>query len=234
MVDLAQKTAIITGGGTGIGKAIATALAREHANIIIASRNYELLEAAAKELNKLGDGRVFAAACDIRSQEDIDILIQATLTGFNQIDILVNNAGVNVRKKIVHTTEREWDIVIDTNLRGTFLMTKSVLPTMIQQRSGVIVNIASQAAKHGFPHAGAYCASKFGMLGFGESLQHEVREYGIRVHTLCPDAVLSTSPDATNQIDLNALTPEDVASMALFVMKQPPNVTFDSIGIHRM
>jgi NADP-dependent 3-hydroxy acid dehydrogenase YdfG len=232
MSDLAQKTAIITGGGTGIGKAIATALANEDANIILASRDYDTLEVTAKELNKLGGGRVFAAACDVRDKDDINLLIQATLTSFHRIDILVNNAGVNVRKKVVNITEQEWDAVLDTNLKGTFLMTQAVLPSMMQQESGFILNIASQAAKHGYPEAGAYCASKFGMLGFAEALQHEVRSFGIRVHTLCPGVVQEMSPESTNRIDLNVLTTEDVANMALYVLQQPSHVSLDSIGLH--
>lgn len=232
MIDLAQKTAIVTGGGTGIGKAIATALAHENVNIILASRDYDTLEVTAKELNKIGDGRVFAAACDVRDKEDIALLIQATLTSFDRIDILVNNAGVNVRKRVVDMSEREWDAVLDTNLKGTFLMTQAVLPSMIQQRSGAIINIASQAAKHGYPQASAYCASKFGMLGFAESVQEEVKSYGIRVHTLCPGVVQTLSPETTNQqIELNTLTTEDVANMALYILKQPSHVAFDSIGL---
>lgn len=213
MNTLQQKTAIVTGGSSGIGKAIASALSAEGVNVVIASRRT-------------------TPACDVRKKADVIRLIAHVKERFGSIDILVNNSGLGVGSKIVDCTEDDWHRVLDTNLTGTFLMTQAVLPAMIAQRSGYIINIASQAAKHGYPNAGPYCASKFGIVGFSEALQQEVREFGVHVHCLCPGLVQVPPPKDESEIRSGVLQVEDLASAALFLLKQPSRVHIENVGLY--
>ena len=219
METLQGKTAIITGGGSGIGKAIATALLREGANVVIASRRALSVENAV------------SVACDVRKKTDVLKVVDVAKQRFNGIDILVNNTGLGVGSNIVDCSEEDWHKVLDTNLTGTFLMTQAVLPTMIAQRSGYIINIASQAAKHGYPQAGPYCASKFGIIGLSEALQHEVREYGIHVHCLCPGLVQVPPPQNEGEVRQGVLQVEDLAATALFLLKLPSRVNIENVGL---
>ena len=221
METLQGKTAIITGGGSGIGKAIAIALVREGANVVIASRRAPSVEGA------------LSVPCDVRRKTDTQRVVADAKDRFGGIDILINNSGLGVQRKVVDCTEEDWHLVLDTNLTGTFLMTQAALPAMIAQRSGYIINIASQAAKHGYAEAGPYCASKFGILGFSEALQQEVREYGIHVHCLCPALVQVPPPRNANDTRDDVLQTEDLASTALFLLKQPRRVKYENIGLYR-
>jgi 3-oxoacyl-[acyl-carrier protein] reductase len=219
---LQGKVAIVTGGGSGIGKAIATALVREGANVVVASRRAPPVDGAS------------SVRCDVRKKADTQRVAATTKERFGRIDILVNNSGLGAQHKVVDCSEEDWHLVLDTNLTGTFLMTQAVLPTMIAQRSGYIINIASQAAKHGYPEAGPYCASKFGIVGLSEALQEEVRECGIHVHCLCPGLVQVPPPRNTSEARDDVLQVEDLASTTLFLLKQPRRVKYENIGLHRL
>ncbi len=133
--------------------------------------------------------RLLGIRCDVSKSSEVDHLIKLTIAKFKLINILVNNAGLVFVKKLLDTSEEEWDRTIDTNLKGAFLCTKAVLPSMIQNRSGVIINVSSGAGNTGFPELSAYCASKFGMIGLTESLAWEVGNYNIRVMAICPGEV---------------------------------------------
>jgi NAD(P)-dependent dehydrogenase (short-subunit alcohol dehydrogenase family) len=233
MTTLKGSSAIVTGGGSGIGFAIARALISADANVIIASRRSTLLSEAAGALNALGKGKAIPVACDIRQHEDIARVVATAREQWGSIDILVNNAGLGGPSRIVDCSDEEWDLVLDTNLKGVFRMTREVLPTMISQRSGYIVTIASQAAKHGYPNAGPYCASKFGVVGLSEALQLEVREFGIVVHALCPALVQVPPPKDPAEIDDQVLQVEDLASSLMFLLTQPKRVKYENIGLYR-
>jgi 3-oxoacyl-[acyl-carrier protein] reductase len=183
-----NKVAIVTGGSRGIGKAIAIALAKKGYNVVICSRNEYELNKTKEEIEKF-NVKVLAIKCDVRYYKQVKNLVKKTIEKFGRIDILVNNAGVALKKNVVDMSEEEWDVVIDTNLKGPFLFTKEVLPFMIKQKSGCIVNISSGGGKTGFAEFSAYCASKFGLIGFTESLAKEVKKFGIRVYTICPGPV---------------------------------------------
>jgi NAD(P)-dependent dehydrogenase (short-subunit alcohol dehydrogenase family) len=215
MENLNGKTAIVTGGETGIGKAIADALRAKGVNVVVASRRTN-------------------PVCDVRKKSDVTRLVELAKKRFDHIDVLVNNTGLGVGSKIVDCSEEDWHRVLDTNLTGTFLMTQAVLPEMIAQRSGYIINIASQAAKHGYPNAGPYCASKFGVVGFSEALQHEVREFGLHVHCLCPGLVQVPPPADGSELRPGVLQVEDLASATLFLLKQPRRVYFENIGMYHI
>jgi NAD(P)-dependent dehydrogenase (short-subunit alcohol dehydrogenase family) len=231
---LQGKTALITGGGSGIGFAIARALVAEGANVVVVSRRADVLADAAAQLNSIGKGKAIHAVCDLRKQEDVARAVQTANAAFPSIDILVNNSGLGGPSKIVDCSDEEWNRVLDTNLNGAFRMTRAVLPGMIARHSGSIINIASQAAKHGYANAGPYCASKFGLVGFAEALQEEVREYGIIVHSLCPALVQVPPPGKQEDMDHGVLQVEDLASTVLFLLTQPRRIKFENIGLYHI
>ncbi|MGE5499824.1 MAG: SDR family oxidoreductase [Syntrophothermus sp.] len=233
MESLKNKSAVITGGGSGIGKAIAEALVNEGVNVVIASRRKDVLEETGGELNSAGRGKAYWFECDLRNAAQIKKLAEFAAEKLNGIDILINNSGLGVQTKIIDCSEETWDLVMDTNLKGTFLLTREVLPYMIKNKSGYIINIASQAAKHGYPEAGPYCASKFGLIGFSEALQHEVREYNIHVHCLNPALVQVPAPESDAQVRHDVLQTEDLASTVTFLLKQPRRIFYENIGLYR-
>lgn len=232
MNSITGKTAIVTGGGSGVGKATTSALAAEGVNVAIASRRTDLLNSVADELNQLGGGRVITVKCDVRIKQDTLTVAHKAKEEFGSIDFLINNAGLGVRPSILDCKEEEWDLVLDTNLKGTFFMMQAVLPTMIAQRSGYILNIASQAAKRGYPNAGPYCASKFGMLGLADALQEEVFEHNILVQNLCPALIQKVPPASESERLNNRLQVTDLANLIVFLFRQPSNIKFDDIGLY--
>lgn len=231
MTDLKGKTALITGGGSGIGLAIASACVKEGINVVIASRREDVLKAAAEELNSLNGGKAAYVTCDLRVPEEVTHAVKYTKELFGTVDILINNSGLGVDKYVIDCSVEEWDLVLDTNLKGTFLMTKEVLPLMKKQKSGYIINISSQAGKHGYPQAAPYCASKFGLLGFAEALQTEVRDFGVHVHSLCPALVQVPAPEKESDMIPGVLQTEDLASTVMFLLKQPRRIKYEDIGL---
>ena len=133
--------------------------------------------------------RLLGITCDVSNSSEVANLIKLRIAKFKFINILVNNAGIVFVKKLLDTSEEEWDKTIDINLKGAFLCTKEVLPFMIKNRSGIVINVSSGAGKTGFPDISAYCASKFGIIGLTESLAWEVANYNVRVMAICPGEV---------------------------------------------
>jgi 3-oxoacyl-[acyl-carrier protein] reductase len=171
-------TAIVTGGSRGIGKEVASLLSKMGANVVVCSRTQSEIDSVVKEIRRMimtdsdnhqDDDRLLGIRCDVSKSSEVDHLIKLTIAKFKFINILVNNAGIVFVKKLLDTSEEEWDKTIDSNLKGAFLRTKAALPFMIQNRTGVIINVSSGAGKTGFPEISAYCASKFGMIGLTES-----------------------------------------------------------------
>jgi 3-oxoacyl-[acyl-carrier protein] reductase len=210
-----NKTAIVTGSSRGIGKETAILLAKMGLNIVICSRTQSEINSVVHEIRRIiGNGNinnnnnndnnnndVIGIKCDVSKSLEVDYLIQKTIDKFKAIDILVNNAGIVFIKKLIDTSEEEWDKTIDINLKSVFLCTKAVLPFMIRNRYGVIINVSSGAGKTGFPDISAYCASKFGMIGLTESAAWEVAagdRMDIRVMAICPGEV-----DTKMQADLD-------------------------------
>ena len=183
----------MTGSGRGIGRETAILLSKRGLNVVLCSRTQRELDSTAREIEQIiktdADNRIAGIRSDISNSSEVDHLIKSTIDKFKSIDILINNAGIVYVKKLIDTSEDEWDRTIDINLKGSFLCTRAALPFMINNRSGVIINVSSGAGKTGFPDISAYCASKFGVIGLTESVAWEVANYNIRVMAICPGEV---------------------------------------------
>jgi NAD(P)-dependent dehydrogenase (short-subunit alcohol dehydrogenase family) len=205
MYGLQHKTVIITGSGrhTGIGEAIALRFASEGCNVVISdigtakgeqfSKDHvgttDEMESIANDVRSLG-GQAICVPCDVRFEKDVENLIEKTVETFGSVDIIVNNAGVGyIMEAFTEFKETSWDAVLDVNLKGVFLCSKHAAIQMIKQGGGCIINIASQAAKSGFPFAAAYTASKHGVLGLTRSNAVELGKLGIRVNAVCPNHI---------------------------------------------
>lgn len=189
--DLTGKVAIVTGGSQGIGLAIAQKLAAEGARVVIASRRAGPAQQAVDGI--LAEGHeAMAIATDVRSSADVAALVDAAVTRFGALDIVVNNAGVSTRRAAPEEfPEVELDAILDTNLKGAFLLSVAAARTMIPRRQGVIVNIASIAGVAPVGLEAMYCASKAGMIGMTQALARDWGEHGIRVHAVAPGYVES-------------------------------------------
>jgi 3-oxoacyl-[acyl-carrier protein] reductase len=177
-----NRTALITGSGRGIGKETAIMLARQVENIVVCSRTKNEIIEVVKDIEEINDQvNIIGTKCDVSISSQVNSLVRSAVDRFGSesIDILVNNAGVAFDKRLVDTSEDEWNQTIDTNLKGAFLITKAILPYMIKRESGTIVNVNSGAGKAGFSDLSSYCASKFGLAGLAE-----VDMYNIRVMTI--------------------------------------------------
>ena len=220
-----KQVALVTGASRGIGKAIAYLFAQEGMNVVICSRNENQIRKTAVEIQKDTGNLVVPVKTDVRNHVDVDKLVQSALNEFGRIDILVNNAGVAIIKSLVETTDHEYDTIMDTNLSGVFFCCKSVLPHMIKQKSGYIINISSGAGKTGFANLSVYCASKFGVIGMTESLAEEVSDYGIKVFSMCPGAVATQmqkefmSNEEFEKRKNQMIQPEEVAQKVLQLIK---------------
>src|SRR2546430_6893041 len=187
--QFSEQVALVTGGGTGIGRAFAEALATAGARVVIASRREALLRRTAEELNQKCDAeRVFALALDMRNRAQIDSLVTDVIDRWRSLDVIINNSGLAVPETVDQITEDGWAKVMDTNLRGVMQLVRACLPHMTRADFGDIVNVSSQAGKHGYADVPSYCASKFGLLGYAEALRDHVRKTGanLRVFNFCP------------------------------------------------
>ena len=227
--SLNNKTAIVTGASRGIGKAIALSLANAGAKIVLAARHQDDLEVAKKEILKNG-GQCIAVPADVAEEGDIEHLIEKTTDAFGTVDILVNNAGFGIFSKVADTSVKDFDGMMNVNLRGVFLCCRGVLPTMIRQKSGAIINIVSLAGKNSFVGGATYSATKWGLLGFSRSLMLEVRECNIRVVAICPGSVNTSFSDHSKDSE-KIIQPQDVADTVLFALTMPARSNVSEIDI---
>ena len=189
---LAEKVAVITGGGRGIGRAIALKFAGEGAAVVVAARTNSEIEAVSQEIRKTG-GRATAVPADVADEKQCERLIHEAASQFGKVDILVNNAGeYGPVKPIEEISPAEWDRVVAVHLRGAYLLTRLVLPEMYARGSGVILNISSLSAKSAFAWGSPYAAAKAGMLGLTRVAAAEAARKGVRVNAICPGPVTET------------------------------------------
>lgn len=185
---LKGKVAIVTGGGTGIGKAIALEFVREGAKVAVMGRRSDKLEEVVGEMKKLG-GEGIAIQGDVSKPSDVDRMVKVTVERFKRLDILANCAGILISAGLAHHTEKIWDDTIDINLKGSFLCIQRVVPEMLKQGKGKIINIASIAGQIGFPNSVAYCASKGGIMGMTKALAMDLAPQKINVNDIAPGDV---------------------------------------------
>ncbi|MDV6167983.1 3-ketoacyl-ACP reductase [Flavobacterium sp. DG1-102-2] len=221
MQSLKNKTALITGAGKGIGKAVAIALAQEGVNLVLTARTKADLDQTAAEAAKF-DVKTLVVTADIADINSVNEAVASAINEFKTIDILINNAGIGKFGKFLDLTPDEFENIIKINLFGIYYATRAVLPGMIEQKSGDIVNISSTAGLKGAPLTSAYSASKFAVLGLTESLMQEVRKHNIRVTALTPSTVATDMAKDLNLTDGNpdkVMQPEDVADLIVLQLK---------------
>jgi NAD(P)-dependent dehydrogenase (short-subunit alcohol dehydrogenase family) len=236
MSKLQGKTALVTGGGSGIGLAVARAFLGEGARVAISGRDEAKLARAAQALG--GGDRLLTYAADVSDPTRVEELVRRVTDRLGPIDILVNNAGMNVKERTVRRlTPEVWQRMLRANLDGAFYCIHAVLPGMLERRSGLIVNVSSIAGKRASPLGGAaYAASKFGMSALGLCLAAEEMESGIRVSNIYPGEVdtpiLEVRPQpVTEEHRRRILQPEDVAAAVLFVATLPPHASVPELVI---
>ncbi|MBA4062396.1 MAG: oxidoreductase [Isosphaera sp.] len=236
MGKLADKVAVVTGGGSGVGKATAALFLREGAKVVIAGRDAAKLVAVAADL-AAGDA-LRTVPADVGKADQCAALIQAATAAFGRVDVLVNNAGTNIKDRTLRElTPEAWDMMIRTNLDGAFYCTRAVLPQMFDRKDGVVVNVVSVAGKRANPLGGAaYVAAKFGMGGLGLVLSNEEKDSGVRVSNIYPGEIdtpiLAVRPKpVTEEHRATMLKPEDVADAVLFVATLPPRVSVPELVI---
>ena len=228
--SLAGKTAIVTGGGKGLGKTIAHFLLEAGMNVAICGRTENTIKQTVEQFDALFPGKVVGQVCDVSKSADVASFVRKVKDTFGELHVLINNSGFGKEPLIWETSEDDWDEVMDTNVKGTFLMSKEVVPHMINNKEGYIINIASQAALNGYANAGVYCASKFAMVGLGKALQEEVRPYGIHVHSLNP-ALIQSQKAETEKVDDGLIQNEDLGNMVVYLLSQPRRLKIDNIGL---
>jgi len=211
-MNLKNKTAIVTGGTKGIGRAIAEALIGEGLTVCISARNQNEIDEAVKQLSKSQTGRAIGFVCDVRVYDQVQALINHVVKELGGLDILVNNAGIGTFETVEETSPEDFRATLETNLFGVVYCCHEAIPQMKKRGRGYIINISSLAGVNAHPRMAAYNASKFGLNGFSEALMQEVRHDNIRVSYIMPGSVNTEfggdSPDNEKSWQL---TPQDVA-----------------------
>jgi 3-oxoacyl-[acyl-carrier protein] reductase len=219
--SLEGKTAIVTGAGRGIGKAVSVALGKAGCRVVVAARTREQIEGVQKEIISQG-GAALAIPADLTTDEDIRRLVEETQAEWGAVDILINNAGWGKRAAVVSASLTDWDRTFRLNLRAPMVLAKALLPNMIAKREGAIINIGSVSGKTGEANGAAYSASKFGLIGFTQSLYEEVREHGIKVAVILPGFVDTPLIPPNRQLDRSKMIQaEDIARTVLFILTSP-------------
>jgi len=215
---LENKIAVITGGGRGIGRAIAINFAREGANVALIARTADQIDRVAAEIKHLGR-KAWAVTADIADELQVAEAFAHIHEAFGRVDILVNNAGIEIKRPFAEMALEEWDRTMAVNARGAVLGIRAVLPSMLKRNAGNVINMASGAGLRGLPGSTAYSASKAAVIALTFSLADEVRDKGIRVNAICPGLVETAmlAGSSPGKAASHVLQPEDVAGTAIFL-----------------
>ena len=220
MISLKGKVALVTGAGRGIGRAISLMLVQSGCRVILAARTRAQLEEVHREIRDRG-GEALAVPTDLTQDEDIQQLVE-TSRSWGAVDILINNAGWGKRAPVVKGNIDDWDRTFHVNLRAPMILAKMLLPGMIEKSEGAVINIGSVSGKTGEANGAAYAASKFGLIGFTQSLYEEVREYGIKVAVILPGYVNTPLIPPNRQIDRSKMIQaDDIAQAVHYVLTSP-------------
>ncbi|MCM3268650.1 3-ketoacyl-ACP reductase [Paenibacillus elgii] len=233
-MELKNRTAIITGAGKGIGKAIAVQLAKEGVHLGLTARTSSDLESLRTELESAYGVKVYTVSADIAKRGAAEQAIGSLIGSLGSLDILINNAGIAQFGTVADMEPELWESIIQTNLMGTYYVTRAALPTLLAQASGSIINISSTAGERGFATGSAYCASKHAVMGFTEALMQEVRKSNIRVTALTPSTVnteLAANAGLKIGDEDRMMQPEDIADLVLATLKLPARVFIKNAGI---
>jgi NADP-dependent 3-hydroxy acid dehydrogenase YdfG len=235
---LTGKVGLITGASAGIGWASALAMAQEGASLVITARREERLEKLAKVIQKVGSQAIYVVG-DATAEATAQKCVEAAVKNFGRLDILLNNVGVGNYKNLVDTSAAEYDEMMDSNVRTTFLFTRHAVPEMIRQGSGTILMISSMAGKYGFAGEAVYCATKFAQVGFAQALDKELRPHGIRVGVICPGGTKTEFAIGKGRTEQGVATsgmlePEDVAMAVLLACTQSPQARIIEVQMRTM
>jgi NADP-dependent 3-hydroxy acid dehydrogenase YdfG len=236
--SLSGKTVLITGASAGIGWHTALAFARHGANLVLTARRADRLEALVKEIEALGAMAVFHAG-DAADNAVAEATVALALKSFSRLDILINNAGAGNYKQLVDTSVEEYDQLMNSNMKSTFLFTRHAAPAMIAQKSGTIVLISSIAGLQGYANEAVYSATKFAQVGFGQALEAELRPHGIKVETICPGGVkteFALGHGRTEEYvrDSYMMDPAEFAETIVFACRQPANLRIVQMTVRHM
>jgi NAD(P)-dependent dehydrogenase (short-subunit alcohol dehydrogenase family) len=231
-VRLAGRVAVVTGAGRGIGRAIAVAFAREGASVALAARTPAEIGTAAREIHH-GGGRALIVPTDVRHDAAVEALVQRTLAEWQRVDLLVNAAGVATFAPVTDSKLDDWDQTFAVNLRGAVLCCRAVLPAMIAQRRGTIINVGSVVTSRSLTGSAAYTASKYGLLGFSRVLAEEMRAHGVRVGVLSAGATDTPLWDAMPGAPARErmLRVDQVAEAALLMAALDLNATLEELTL---
>ena len=229
---LQGQVAIVTGAGRGIGHAIATAMAREGATVVLAARMRQQLAVIVAAIRESG-GTALAIPTDVTQDAAVEAMVEQAIAELGRVDALVTAAGAASFGPVVSSKPADWDAILAVNLRAVMVCCHAVLPVMIRQRRGTIINVASVAAQRAIPGAAVYTATKAGVVGFSRVLAEELRAEGVRVGVLVPGAVdtplwdtIPNSPDRSRM-----LRPEDVARAAVLMASLPPGAALEELTL---
>ncbi|HCX9611068.1 TPA: SDR family oxidoreductase [Staphylococcus aureus] len=228
MTVLTDKVALVTGAGSGIGEAIATLLHEEGAKVVLAGRNKDKLQNVA---NQLAQDSVKVVPTDVTKKEEVDELIKIAQKTFGGLDIVINSAGQMLSSKITDYQVDEWDSMIDVNIKGTLYTAQAALPTMLEQSSGHLINIASISGFEVTKSSTIYSATKVAVHTITQGLEKELAKTGVKVTSISPGMVDTAITAAYNPTDRKKLEPQDIAEAVLYALTQPKHVNVNEITV---
>ncbi|HCX0350611.1 TPA: SDR family oxidoreductase [Staphylococcus aureus] len=228
MTVLTDKIAVVTGAGSGIGEAIATLLHEEGAKVVLAGRNKDKLQNAA---NQLAQDSVKVVPTDVTNKEEVDELMKIAQQTFGGLDIVINSAGQMLSSKITDYQVDEWDSMIDVNIKGTLYTAQAALPTMLEQSSGHLINIASISGFEVTKSSTIYSATKAAVHTITQGLEKELAKTGVKVTSISPGMVDTAITAAYNPSDRKKLDPQDIAEAVLYALTQPKHVNVNEITV---